>query len=274
MSLNATLIGQGRPDLVFLHGLFGQGKNWTSVARRLEPLATSLLIDLPNHGKSPWTDHFSYEQMADEVAYNLRDRLGSAANPVIIGHSMGGKVAMTLALRHQDVLRGLVVVDIAPDNSSHGYGFATIVAALQKMDVRSFQQRDEAHVELSSTVPSPTIRSFLLQNLRRRNDGMGYCWQFNLDLICEALPLISGWPELGDRSWDGPVLWIRGAHSEYVRPEHFPAMMRMFPQTALLTIEDAGHWVHSEKPDEVEEGLRNFLLAEKLVVPPDQRGRY
>ncbi len=262
MSLYTRVVGPGRPNLVFLHGLFGQGRNWTAVAKALEPAATSLLMDLPDHGHSPWTDHFSYRDMADSVAHDFSARLGSAAAVTVVGHSMGGKVAMVLALRHPELVKGLIVVDIAPDDSSHGYGFGHIVHALRDLELDEVASRDEASEIMAEEVPDPRVRDFLLQNLRRRKGA--WAWQMNLDLLGDALPQISGWPDEVAGRYDGPVLWIRGERSEYVREEHFSRMMRFFPRTALLTVPGAGHWVHSDAPDAVVAGIRDFLDAEGL----------
>ena len=141
MSLHVRLVGPGRPNLLFLHGLFGQGRNWTGIAQGLLPEATSLLVDLPDHGHSPWSAEFSYESMADAVAADVSERLGSAAALTVVGHSMGGKVAMLLALRHPELVRGLAIVDIAPDDSSHGYGFGRLVDALLGLRLDGLESR-------------------------------------------------------------------------------------------------------------------------------------
>ncbi len=265
MSLHTRLVGPGRPNLLFMHGLFGQGRNWTKIAKGLLPEATSLLLDLPDHGHSPWSDHFGYVEMADAVARDIDERLGSAAGLTVIGHSMGGKVAMVLALRRPDLVKGLVVVDIAPDDSSHGYGFGRIVHALRSLDLTRLPSREAASDLIAEDVPDPAVRAFLLQNLRRRKGR--WSWLLQLDLLADALPQISGWPDEVAGRYDGPVLWIRGERSEYVRPEHFEAMMTLFPRTALQTVPAAGHWVHSDDPRAVVDGIRNFLLAEHLDRP-------
>jgi pimeloyl-ACP methyl ester carboxylesterase len=265
LSLHTRLVGPGRPNLLFMHGLFGQGRNWAGIAQGLLPEATSLLLDLPDHGHSPWSNHFSYVDMADAVAHDLRERLGSAAALTVAGHSMGGKVAMVLALRHPELVRGLIVVDIAPDDTSHGYGFGHIVNALRSLELGEVTSRDEASEEIADEVPDAAVRDFLLQNLRRKKRG--WAWLCNLGLLGNALPQISGWPADVTGRYVGPVLWIRGERSEYVREEHFPAMLSLFPRTALLTVAGAGHWLHSDDPDAVVAGLRDFLLAEGLARP-------
>lgn len=261
MSLHTRLVGPGRPNLMFMHGLFGQGRNWAGIAQALLPEASSILLDLPHHGHSPWIGQVDYVDMADAVAHDISERLGSAAGLTVVGHSMGGKVAMMLALRHPDLVKGLVVVDIAPDDSSHGYGFSSIMDALRALPLDRLQSRAEASELLASTIPDETVRDFLLQNLRRQKTT--WHWLFNLDALAGGLPAISGWPAVSGR-YDGPVLWIRGERSTYVRAEHFAAMLAHFPRAALLTVPDAGHWVHSDAPGPVAEGIRAFLQAEGL----------
>lgn len=262
MELFTHLVGHGRPRFAFLHGLFGQGRNWSAIAKGLAGDGASLLVDLPNHGRSPWTDHFSYADMADAVAADLRERLGPLGNLVVVGHSMGGKTAMVLALRRPEVVRGLVVIDIAPDDSSHGYGFGRLIAALRDLDLASFDNRDEADAALAARVPDEGVRSFLLQNLRRTRRG--FAWHPNLELLARDLPLISGFPVVGG-SYPGPVLWLRGEDSGYVRDEHLPAMRRLFPRHTLVTVPGAGHWVHSDAPEFVVESIHDFVADHRLV---------
>lgn len=262
MTLHTHQVGPGRPRFAFLHGLFGQGRNWQAIAKALTGDGASLLVDLPDHGHSPWSDGFSYVGMADAVADALADRLGTDPSVVLVGHSMGGKTAMTLALRRPDLVRGLIVVDIAPDDSSHGYGFGRLVAALQGLDLATFTSREQADAALAVRVTEPTVRAFLLQNLHRTRHG--FTWLTNLDLIAEALPLISGFPTL-EGTYPGPVLWLRGAESGYVRDEHFPAMKRLFPRFELVTIPGAGHWVHSDAPSAVVDHIHTFVVRQGLV---------
>lgn len=266
MSLYAKLVGSGRPNLLMIHGLFGQGRNWTNIATNLSDCATSLLLDAPNHGHSPWTDSFSYPAMADTIADFISERMGSAASLTVLGHSMGGKIAMTLAQRHPHLVDGLIVADIAPDRSSHGYGFRALVTALRSLDLSTLRTRAEASERLKSAIPDAAVRSFLLQNLRNRRGT--FTWQCNLDLLAESLGIISSFPDEIDGTYAGPVLWLRGEKSEYVREEHFAGMMRLFPTTTLFTVPGAGHWLHSDAPDIVTGAIRNFLLAENLAITP------
>lgn len=263
MSLFTLLVGHARPRFAFLHGLFGQGRNWSGIAKGLADDGPSLLVDLPNHGRSPWSERFSYTDMADAVGADLDERLGSAANLVVVGHSMGGKTAMVLALRRPDLVRGLVVVDIAPDDSSHGYGFGRLIAALRDLDLSAVRTRDQADAALATRIPDAGVRAFLLQNLHRTREG--FVWLPNLELLARDLPLISGFPAGLDGNFPGPVLWLRGEQSGYVRDDHVPVMARLFPRHELVTIPGAGHWVHTDAPDAVVAAIHGFVHDHRLV---------
>ena len=246
--------------MVFLHGLFGRGRNFTRIAAGLEPEAQSLMVDLPNHGRSTWTEHFDYAQMADLVAEHLREGFAGSGPVDVVGHSMGGKVAMVLALRHPELVRRLVVVDISPVSSGASRGeFQHLLGSLAALDLPELERRSDVDEALATAVPNDTVRSFLLQNLKHR-DG-SFTWEPNLNLLYGELETIMGFPDLKGSTFEGPVLWIRGDRSNYVTEEDAPAMRALFPKTRRMTVRDAGHWVHSEKPQEVIAALRTFLLA-------------
>ena len=258
MPLHTTAMGETGTPVVFCHGLFGQGKNWTAVGKELATDHRVVLVDLPNHGQSPWTDRFDYLKTADQVA-----ELISAEEPVaLVGHSMGGKVAMLLALHHPELVERLCVVDVAPVAYGHSSEFARYVDAMRSLDLDALARRDDADRALEEAVPSRMVRSFLLQSLRREDDG--WAWRLNLEVLGRDLAEISGWP--GDRlegvePYDGPVLWVSGERSDYVAPEHGAAMDRWFPRARRVTVKGAGHWVHSEQPAIVAEALRRFTRA-------------
>jgi pimeloyl-ACP methyl ester carboxylesterase len=254
--LHTTSYGDHGTPVVFLHGLFGQGRNWTQVAKALAPEHRSLLVDLPHHGRSAWADHFDFVEIADQVA-----ELFTADDPVtLVGHSLGGKVAMVLTLRRPDLVARLCVVDVAPvryDNSSE---FAGYIRAMQALDLAALGTRGDADERLRDAVPNHTVRAFLLQNLRREGDS--WRWQLNLDVLGAELSELADWPE--DRlstlaPYAGPVLWLAGARSDYVREEYAPTMERWFPRARRVTIKNAGHWLHSEQPEVFIEVLRRFL---------------
>jgi esterase len=260
-TLHATSLGTGGPRVVLLHGLFGQGKNWTTLARDLSADARVTLLDLPDHGRSPWSTQISYPAMAEAVAATLA-RVGPGEAYAVVGHSMGGKVAMALALLHPELVERLAVVDVSPVATESMSGFATYVGGMRALDLARLRDRADADAALVPYVPDPVIRSFLLQNLRR--DGDGWRWQMNLRLLGDELDTVTGWPDLTAAPYHaspypGPVLWVGGSESEYIQPEHAPAMRALFPRVRSLTIKGAGHWVHADQPQVFATVLRRFL---------------
>ena len=270
--LAARTIGDAGPPVVFVHGLFGQGRNWTTVAKGLADRHRVTLVDLPNHGHSPWTDRVDYLDMARLVADEL-EQLDEPAT--LVGHSMGGKVAMQLALRRPELLRALVVVDVAPtaypesggrtdDPDEEASPFAAYIAAMRAVDLDQLRTREDAEAALRSAVPSRMVRSFLLQSLVREGLGTagGWRWRLNLEALARDLGHLRGFPEPPPgATFDGPVLWVAGANSTYVLPEDRARMDELFPATRLVRIKNAGHWVHSEQPGIFLETLRRFLAA-------------
>jgi pimeloyl-ACP methyl ester carboxylesterase len=268
--LHARTLGESGPRVVFVHGLFGQGKNWTTIAKGLAGDHRVTLLDLPNHGHSPWTERVDYLDMTELVAAELR----SLGEPVtLVGHSMGGKVALQLALRHPELLRALVVVDIAPteypvsggrtdDPDEEAAPFAAFITAMRALDLGRLRTREDADTALRTAVPSRMVRSFLLQSLVREGlgDDGGWRWRLNLELLERDLAALRGFPDPppGAR-FDGPVLWVAGANSTYVLPEDRERMEQLCPATRLVRIKNAGHWVHSEQPEVFLETLRRFL---------------
>lgn len=257
-TIHATEVGESGPRVVFLHGLFGQGRNFTQIARALTPDLRSVLVDLPNHGRSGWTSSADYVVVADLVAAWLRERYGAEGPSHVVGHSMGGKVAMVLALRHPELVDRLVVADISPGESEGASEFEHLLGSLARIDLTGLQRRGDADEQLATMVDDERVRGFLLQNLRSGSGG--FVWQANLDLLRAQLPVIGGFPET-TATFDHPVLWIAGERSAYVRPEDGVRMRQLFPRTRLVTLKGAGHWVHSEKPEAFVSALRVFLLS-------------
>lgn len=262
-SVVATRSAEGtapEQSVVFLHGLFGRGKNFTTVAAGLLPEAESLLVDLPNHGQSPWTEHFDFIEIADLVAAHLRESFAADGPVDVVGHSMGGKVAMVLALRHPDVVRRLVVIDISPVEAPGGRGeFEHLLSSLAAVDLGALTSRRDAQDALRAAIPNDRVRGFLLQNLGREGDT--FAWEPNLTLLHAELSTIMGFPDLAGARFDRPVLWLRGERSDYVTNADVAPMRALFPKAVRMTVRGAGHWVHSEKPAETIAALRAFLLA-------------
>jgi len=259
-TLATRTVGDSGPRVVFLHGLFGQGRNFATIATRLAEHGYRVsTVDLPNHGHSPWTATQDYGDMAELVASVLIDW----EQPVVlIGHSMGGKVAMTLALRRPELCSALVVVDIAPVDypaERPGSPFARYLTAMQAIDTATLSSRAQADAALVDTEPDPRVRGFLLQSLVRDGVG-GWRWRLNLDVLAAHLGGLVGFPTPpAGAHFDGPVLWVAGAESGYVRDVDRPPMTALFPHTRLVRIKGAGHWVHSEQPAVFLAAVTRFL---------------
>lgn len=260
-SLHVVTKGESGPRVAFCHGLFGQGRNWTQIAKGISDIARPTLVDLPNHGRSPWTDHFDYVEMSELVAGTLRE-IDDSEPWVLVGHSMGGKVSMLLALLHPELVERLCVVDVSPVGYRQGREFDHFVTSMRGMDLDAISTRQDADAALAGEVPDDGVRAFLLQNLRR--DGDGWRWQMNLDVLGDSIGRLRGWPvePVRGHSYEGDVLWVSGETSGYVREEMADAMRGYFPKVRRVTIKDAGHWVHSEQPETFLATLRAFLTKD------------
>ncbi len=256
MSLELAHIAHGAagPPVLILHGLLGSARNWSSVAKKLGATHQVFALDLRNHGASPWADAMSYDQMADDVrAFLARQGLASAA---VIGHSMGGKVAMRLALTHAQQVERLVVVDIAP--VAYRRSFNAYVEAMRDLDLSGINRRAEADALLADKVEDRGVRGFLLQNLASGEDGLA--WRVALQALSDNMPEIMSFPE--PRPWEryeGPSLFVTGGRSDYVRAEHHAEILRLFPHARIETLPDIGHWVQAEAPEKFVEVVGAFL---------------
>lgn len=241
------------PPLVVLHGLFGSLRNWQTIARQLSATHRVICADLRNHGRSPHLAVMGYPGMAADVE-RLVDDLG-LVQPLLLGHSMGGKVAMTSALRDPSRWSGLVIVDIAP--VTYRNSFLDRVEAMMALPLGTLRSRAQADAFLRDAEPDQAIRNFLLHNLRA-DDGR-YRWQINLEAIRDGLAAIAGFPDL-----DGPCLLptlaIRGDRSGAVRPDFQPRLRELFPQVEIVTLA-SGHWPHAEVPDAFLAAIRPFIEA-------------
>lgn len=255
VKLHQTLYGDPEaPPLVFCHGLFGQGRNWTSIAKRAARHFRVLLLDMPNHGRSAATDTFDYLEQARLVAEHL---VATDERPWrLVGHSMGGKIVMLIALRYPELVDRLVVVDMSPVSYSPISDLRGFAQAMLALDLPDLGSRGEADDQLRAAVPDDTIRAFLLQNLRR--EGKTWTWQLNLDLLSESMGDLAAWPDVSGQ-FDGPTLWVKGQHSQYITEEYAAVMRHYFPATRQVTVKNAGHWVHSEQPEVFGAVVRRFL---------------
>lgn len=246
--------GEGTPVLI-LHGLFGARGNWSPIAKRLAQDARIVTADLRNHGNSPWADTMAYSAMAADLE-RLLDTLG-LDQAAVVGHSMGGKAAMALALTNPTRVSRLLVVDMAP--VAYGTRLGTYVEAMKKLPVGELARRQDADRLLADEVPEAAIRQFLLTNLEN-DPGGGMRWRINLDVLGREMATIAGIEELpGAEPFEGKAAFLRGGRSDYVRNSHLPVIRRYFPAAELDTIEQAGHWVHAERPEDFIRYTRDFL---------------
>jgi len=243
-----------RPTLIFLHGLLGSASNWHSIARKLEARAHVIVPDLRNHGRSPHAEAMNYPSMAADLSELIDDQgLDSA---LLVGHSMGGKVAMWLALTQPELVTGLVVVDIAP--VTYPQRFESIFVALRGIDIANLKSRGQADQLLASAIGEPGLRQFLLQNLERGGDA--WRWRSNLSVLNRELRTLAGFPDASDYTiYPGPVLFIWGGASDYLKPEFQPRIRTLFPYARFRVISGAGHWVYAEQPDAFYTALNGFL---------------
>ena len=229
--------------MVVVHGLFGAGRNWITVARALAARYCFHLVDLRNHGGSPHTDAMTYPAMAADLR-QLVSSLG-LHEFTLVGHSMGGKAAMTLALTAPRGLRRLINVDIAP--VSYPDHFVDLIAALEALDLHSIQRRADADRALASAIPATAVRLFILQNLLFEQGRPR--WRLNLATLKRDMPYILGPLPVSEHAhYDGPTCFIRGELSDRITDEHLPLMQRWFPRYHLETVIGGGHWPHSEAP--------------------------
>lgn len=240
MILHATEAGEG-PPLAVLHGLFGSAQNFASVQRLLARRFRCVALDLRNHGASPHGAESSYGALAGDVLDTLAPR--GALPAAVLGHSMGGKVAMRLALDRPDTVRRLIVTDISP--VPYPPAFRELAAALQALPLAPGLTRTAADAHLAAAIPDAGLRAFLLQNLRL---GAQPGWRIGLAEIAAALPTIEGWEAPEGAIYRGPTVFIAGARSDYIRPEHRPTIRALFPAARFVTVKDAGHWVHADNP--------------------------
>jgi len=251
--LHYRTAGSGEP-LVVLHGLFGSGKNWQSHARQFAEVFQVVNIDLRNHGQSFHADEMNYSVMADDVV-QLLNRL-NLGHYSILGHSMGGKVAMMLAIQHPELITSLIVADIAPVAYFHHYD--DLIEPILALSLDAIESRAQADQLLRQNIPEDQLRAFLLQNLVRESGG--WRWRVNWRIIqrdMEWLTSFNGLPA----GWTikKPTLFIRGARSDYIGEAEIEVINRHFAQSIIATIEDAGHWLHAEKPELFARRVLDFL---------------
>ena len=245
-------IANAKPPLLIAHGLFGSGRNWGVIAKRLSDERQVIAVDMRNHGSSLHSDDHSYTALADDLAEVIAAHGGQAD---VLGHSMGGKAAMVLALEHAEMVNRLTVADIAPVSYSHSQ--QQYINAMRTLDLSQIEGRAEAQAALLPLVEDPTLASFFTQSL----DLKARQWRLNLAALEANMPQILSFPTI-DACFTGPALFLTGATSHYVTRDHRPQIKALFPEARFAKIPEAGHWLHAERPRAFEAAVRTWLNAD------------
>lgn len=243
-----------KPTLVLLHGLFGSSSNWGSIAKYLSQNFYILVPDLRNHGNSFHHDDGRLHAMMDDLTALFSAK--EVTNVWAVGHSMGGKVAMGLALNYPDLIKRLAVVDMSPVTYRHD--FDDVIAAFRSVDLDHVSNRQQASEQMSLSIEEPSVRAFLLQNLQKVDQK--WSWRMNLDVLSRTSSTLVQFPEdWQSQCYTLPTSFIYGENSNYVLPEYHETIYRYFPNAALCRVENAGHWVYAENPQGFARCMSSFL---------------
>lgn len=242
--LNTVLYdGPAATPLLIAHGLFGSARNWNVIAKRLSATRPVVVVDMRNHGASPWFDSHSYPELAEDLAAVMDGPMD------VLGHSMGGKAAMLLALAHPERVNRLVVADIAPVAYTHSQ--MGPLDAMRGVDLAKVSSRADAIAQLDGMPPA--LIQFLLQSLDTKNRR----WKLNLDVLAAEMDKIVGFPDVTGQ-FDGPTLFLSGANSDYVQHAHRDRIKSLFSAAKFAKLSGAGHWLHAEKPRKFEATISAF----------------
>ncbi|MFL0162683.1 alpha/beta fold hydrolase [Aquirufa salirivi] len=253
MKLYFRKVGDQGPAIIILHGIFGSSDNWLGIAKVLSDKFQVYLVDQRNHGQSPWSDEFDYQVMSEDLLEFIQEH--ALNKPIIMGHSMGGKVVMQFALNHPDLAQKMVVVDIAP--KYYPVHHTAILEGLNSLDLTNLGSRTEANEHLKRFEEKEGVRQFLLKNLYR-NDQQKFAWRINVPVITKNIDVVGHELWVKD-SVDIPAYFIKGAESHYIQAEDERYIAEIFPNFELIEIPHAGHWVQADQPEEFVEVLRSLL---------------
>lgn len=248
-------VNKDKPPLVVAHGLFGSARNWRAHSKRMGAGRDAYAVDMRNHGDSPRDDANDYFAMAGDLA-EMIEGLGGKAS--VLGHSMGGKAAMVLALTRPELVDKLIVADISPVTYPHS--LAHHVLAMQKVDLTKMQRRGDVEEALAADISAKDVRTFLALSADLKADPPK--WDLNLDVLLAEMDTISGFPDV-DGQFTGPTLFLTGLNSNYVTPDHRETILSLFPSATHVGLKGAGHWLHAEKPREFLDAVTAFLTDEE-----------
>jgi pimeloyl-ACP methyl ester carboxylesterase len=238
-----------RPSILIVHGLYGSARNWGVICKRLSDQFHLIAVDHRNHGDSPWNDSHTYHDLAADLA-EVIEQHGTPMQ--VMGHSMGGKAAMVLALTRPELVTRLVVADIAPVTYSHDQ--TQFIEAMKAVDLDTVSKRSDAVAQLASRIDDPALHNFFTQSLDVANKR----WKLNLDVLQHEMAHIIGFPDISG-TYNGPTLFLSGSESHYILAEYRPKIKTLFPNASFAKIRGAGHWLHAEKPREFEAVLRSYF---------------
>ncbi|MGC9341690.1 MAG: alpha/beta fold hydrolase [Bacteroidales bacterium] len=267
MKLNFKKFGEG-PALIILHGLYGSSDNWVNIGKELSDHFEVFLIDHRNHGGSPHTDEHNYTLLREDLNEFMEQQ--SISRATLLGHSMGGKAAMFFAAKYPEKIDNLIVVDISPRSykspdkpAPHTIDHLNVIQALMSVDFNKVDNRMDVDMVLAETIKSQRIRQFLLKNVKRK-DKNSFCWKLNLKTLHDAMPAIMDGLDpatinIGQGITGFPVLFIKGENSDYISDPDFPLIRQLFPSAEIVTIPNAGHWVHAEQTELFMKNIRYFL---------------
>lgn len=240
------------PGLLIAHGLFGSARNWGAIAKRISNDRQVISVDMRNHGESPWHRQHGYADMAGDLAEVIAAHGGAMD---VLGHSMGGKAAMMLALTQPDRVARLLIGDIAPAVYPHSQ--TALIDGMEAIDLSDLSSRSEADRRLADHVDVAGVRAFLLQSLDLKATPPR--WRLNLSVLRDEMDRITGWPDDVSGQFDRPALFLAGATSDYILPQHRTAIKALFPAARFAKIPDAGHWLHADQPRAFEAVIRSFF---------------
>ncbi len=259
ITLQSDIYNDGGKPVIILHGLLGAARNWMAIAKRLGEEHEVHVLDLRNHGRSPWIEGMEYNVIAEDVAEYISCK--GLINPTVVGHSMGGKAAMALALTNPEKVGRLLVADIAPVTyeRSNRSSFLDYIESMSALDLADVSRRADADKLLTAAIPEREIRGFLLQNLIP--DDNGFRWRCNLTALANGMEDIIGFPKtLLEKTYSrGPVLFLTGEFSDYVKSEHRPVIRKTFPTARFASLKAAGHWLHADQPRSFITAVRQFI---------------
>ncbi len=255
MKLYSKIYGDKAQDLIIIHGLFGMSDNWNSLGKQFSEYCRVHLIDLRNHGRSPHAEDFNYDVMCGDVLEYMEDN--NIEKPIILGHSLGGKVAMKFAFTHPDKIEKLIVADMAPRRYDTDF-VQSLLQTLYKLPLEDFEKRQEIDKLLASTYKEKGMRLFLLKNLYR-NANKKFAWRFNIDVLLDKVSNIQE-ADFVKGVCDVPTHFIRGENSNYITSDDELIINKHFSDFSIATIDGAGHWLHAENPERFYNEVMGFCL--------------